>query len=126
MAKRHTRSLRKSTGGRTRRHRKPPKSEEGGEFTASTLGESSVEKDDSRGNGFKVRVREADMVNVSVDGETETVEIESVLENPANPDYVRRDILTRGAVVDTEKGRVRITSRPGQEGTVNAVLLDED
>ncbi|MCA1812834.1 MAG: hypothetical protein LC624_02650, partial [Halobacteriales archaeon] len=46
-----------------------------------------------------------------------------VVTNSANPHYVRRNIITKGAVVNTNLGRVRITSRPGQDGTLNGVLV---
>ena len=46
-----------------------------------------------------------------------------VVENPANRHYIRRNILTRGTIIKTEKGNARITSRPGQDGVVNAVLI---
>jgi small subunit ribosomal protein S8e len=49
--------------------------------------------------------------------------IETVEENVANPNYVRRNLLTRGAVIRTEIGRARIISRPGQDGVINAVLI---
>lgn len=106
--------------------RKPRKSDEGGEFTATTVGETDVQLTDARGNDGKYRVKRTETVNLAMDGDVEEIEIESVLENPANPDYVRRDILTKGAVIETSEGRARITSRPGQDGTVNAVLLDEE
>ena len=50
---------------------------------------------------------------------------EGVVENPANPNYARRNIITKGAVIETSAGEARVTSRPGQSGQVNAVLLDE-
>ena len=49
--------------------------------------------------------------------------IVTVKENPANPHYVQRNIMNRGTVVETEKGLAKITSRPGQDGVINAVLL---
>jgi small subunit ribosomal protein S8e len=52
-------------------------------------------------------------------------EIENVAENAANPNYARRNIVTRGAVIETSEGRARVTSRPGQDGQVNAVLVEE-
>ena len=67
----------------------------------------------------------ADIVNVS-DAKTKKtfkVKITGILENPASSNLVRRNILTKGTVVQTEKGKARITSRPGQEGTVSGVLL---
>jgi small subunit ribosomal protein S8e len=66
-------------------------------------------------------------VNVS-DPDTKTfkkTKIISVEGNQANPHYVRRNIITKGAVVKTEMGSVRITSRPGQTGFLNGVLLEE-
>ena len=51
------------------------------------------------------------------------VKIVTVKENPANPHYVQRNIMTLGTVIETEKGLARITSRPGQVGVINAVLL---
>ncbi len=44
--------------------------------------------------------------------------------NPANVNYVRRNILTKGSIVVTDKGRARIISRPGQHGSVEAVLIE--
>lgn len=47
----------------------------------------------------------------------------TVKSNPANPHYVQRNILNKGTVIMTEAGEARITSRPGQDGVINAVLL---
>ena len=46
-----------------------------------------------------------------------------VIENSANPNYVRQNIITKGSVIETEKGKAKVTSRPGQHGVVNAVLI---
>ena len=51
------------------------------------------------------------------------VEILDVLDNTANRDFVRRKIITKGAVIETELGQARVTSRPGQHGVINAVLV---
>jgi small subunit ribosomal protein S8e len=40
-----------------------------------------------------------------------------------NPEYVRMNIVTRGAVVETELGKARVTNRVGQDGIVNGVLI---
>ena len=62
----------------------------------------------------------------SVADGAETVEatIEQVTENPSNPNYARRNIITKGAVIETSEGSARVTSRPGQDGQVNAVLVE--
>jgi small subunit ribosomal protein S8e len=47
-----------------------------------------------------------------------------VEKNTANPNYVRRNLLTKGAIIKTELGSARIVSRPGQDGIINALLLE--
>ena len=54
---------------------------------------------------------------------TQKVEIGEVLENPANVDYNRRGVITKGAIVKTQLGNVRVTSRPGQNGIVNGIII---
>ena len=56
-------------------------------------------------------------------GKTTKIEILNVVENPANPNLVRRNIITKGCIVETKLGKARVTSRPGQEGSVNGVLI---
>jgi len=51
------------------------------------------------------------------------VKIVSVVETPSNRHFVRRNIMTKGSFIQTEKGKAVITNRPGQEGTINAVLV---
>ncbi len=50
-------------------------------------------------------------------------EIITVKENSANIHYVRRNIMNKGAIIDTKLGKAKITSRPGQNGVIQAVLL---
>jgi small subunit ribosomal protein S8e len=47
-----------------------------------------------------------------------------VIQNESDPNYVRRNILVKGAVIETSEGNVRITSRPGKDGVINGVLLE--
>lgn len=51
----------------------------------------------------------------------EKSKIKTVLETPANMHFARRNIITKGTILNTEKGKV--TSRPGQTGVVNATLI---
>ncbi|MHA1616512.1 MAG: 30S ribosomal protein S8e [Candidatus Njordarchaeales archaeon] len=78
-----------------------------------------------KGGGTKVRLYRAKYANV-LDPETKTfkkVRILSVVENRANREYKRRQIITRGAIIITEIGEARVTSRPGQDGVINAILI---
>ena len=54
---------------------------------------------------------------------THKVKILTVKENSANPNFVQRNIINRGAMIQTEIGLAKVTSRPGQDGAVNAVLV---
>lgn len=121
------RSSRKSTGGRRISPRKRKRFELGSDPTWTLLGPRKAAAVRTRGGGRKTRLRSADTVQVTDPrtGRTSAAKIETVVSNPANPFFQRRNILTRGAVVQTGLGRVRVTSRPGQEGGVSGVLLAE-
>lgn len=56
-------------------------------------------------------------------GKNQKAKILNVKSNPANRHYARENILTQGAIIETDLGMARITSRPGQNGTVNATLI---
>ncbi|MFC4438436.1 MULTISPECIES: 30S ribosomal protein S8e [Natrialbaceae] len=117
-------STRKRTGGRLKNVRKRRKSEIGRLPTETQVGEPRFRIVDVRGKGTKTRALATNVASVNDGDETVTAEIEDVVENDANPNYVRRNIITKGAVVETSEGKARVTSRPGQSGQVNAVLLE--
>ena len=119
------RSDRKRTGGRLRPHTKKRKYELGRSPAETEVDEPRIRVVDARGNRKKRRALATNVASVAVGDETVEAEIEDVVENPANPNYVRRNIVTKGAVIQTSEGRARVTSRPGQTGQVNAVLVDE-
>jgi len=119
------RSKRKRTGGRLRPFRNKRRSDLGREPTETTVGEPRFQTVDARGNGEKVRALSTNVAQVATGGETVEADIENVVENPANPNYVRRNIITKGAVIETSEGTARVTSRPGQHGQVNAILVEE-
>ena len=118
------RSTRTKTGARVRPHGDKKKHELGRSPTETQIGEPTFRTVDARGNRAKVRALSTNVANVTDDGETEYVEILDVVENQSNPNYARRNILTKGAVIETEAGFARVTSRPGQNGQVNAVAVD--
>ncbi|SEM99604.1 SSU ribosomal protein S8E [Halorientalis persicus] len=118
------RSPRKRTGGRLRPNHKKKKHELGGEPTETQVGDAKLKFVDKRGNTKKIRAIEADTASVATDGDVVAAEIENVAENDSNPNYARRNIITKGAILETSEGRVRVTSRPGQDGQVNGVLVE--
>ena len=77
-----------------------------------------------RGSNSKTALKTIDFVNLTVPGEkTKKLKILKVLDNPTNSDYKRRGIITKGAILETEAGRCRVVSRPGQSGSVGAILV---
>lgn len=131
MTQWHEKSDRKETGGilRTKDGVTKRLSQKGGEFTATTLSTSN-EKKSVRGMGNTTKVKLTKALNASVTdqktGKTTPMKIVWVHENPANRLYVRRNIITKGTLIEVEgngnKAFARVTSRPGQNGTVTAVL----
>jgi small subunit ribosomal protein S8e len=125
MAITHTKDLKKVTGGHRRRHRKKKKADLGRPFLPATVGEEARKKLRVRGGNQKVRTLRTESANVSDGKKVARAKIKQVVENPSNPFFVRRNIITKGAVVETDRGYARVTSRPGQDGQVNAVLLPD-
>ena len=125
MSQYQGRSTTKRTGGRRRPIHGKKKHELGRQPTETQVGDSRFKVVDARGKSEKVRALATDVATVATGEEAVETTIENVVENPANPNYVRRNIITRGAIIETGEGKARVTSRPGQTGQVNAVLLDE-
>jgi small subunit ribosomal protein S8e len=122
------RSTRKRTGGRLKHFRKKKRYQLGREPTETTVGEPRFRTVDSRGDTEKVRALSTNVAQVADGGETREAPIENVVDNPANINYIRRNIITKGAEIvvslDGQERRARVTSRPGQDGQVNAVLVE--
>ena len=79
-----------------------------------------------RGNNKKTALKSIDFVNLATgEAKVKKTKIIKVLENTTNNDYKRRGIITKGAVLETEEGKCRVVSKPGQNGIVNAILLKE-
>ncbi len=120
-------SRRKFTGGRRIASKGKRKSELGREPAEPHLDETRRKNVDTLGGNRKVRLLRCNMVNVTdpSNNTTRQLSIETVVDNESNKHYIRRNILSRGGIIRTEIGNARITSRPGQDGVVNAVLIKE-
>ncbi len=116
---------RKYTGGRIIRARGKRKFELGGEPANTHLGETIRKAEKIMGGSGKVSLlRESTaIVTDPSTKKSKRVKIETVTGNPANIHYVRRNIVTKGSIIKTEIGSARVTNRPGQEGSINAVLI---
>ena len=120
------RSVRRESGKRYRISRRKKRFEIGRAPADTTLGESRNRLIRTRGGNLKVRALRTQHANISMPatGVTKRAKIETVVENRADPNYMRRNILTRGAIIKTELGKARVVSRPAQDGVVNAVLIE--
>ena len=79
-----------------------------------------------RGNNNKTALKTIDFVNLATgDAKVKKAKIIKVLDNTTNNDYKRRGIITKGAILETQEGKCRVISKPGQNGIVNAILLKE-
>lgn len=119
-------SLRKPSGGRSKLNKNKRKSELGKGAAETKIGDRKVKKVRTKGGNDKIRLTNDNKINV-VDPKTNKIEIAeilSVVENSANTHFVRRNIITKGAVVETTAGKVKVTSRPGQHGMINGVLVE--
>jgi small subunit ribosomal protein S8e len=123
MAIVHTKDLKKSTGGHRRRHRKKKNADMGRPFVPVTVGEEARKTIHTRGGNGKVRMIQAGTANLAGGKKIQRAKITRVVENPSNPFFVRRNIITKGCIIETDKGFARVTSRPGQDGQVSAVIL---
>ena len=120
-------SRRSKTGRRIRYSRGKRKFEVGREALLTTIGDTRLKKLRTHGKNIKTRAKTLNVAYVidQKSNKTSKSEIKSVIGNPANINYIRRNIINKGAIIETSLGKARVTSRPGQTGMINAVLISE-
>jgi len=125
MARSQSRSKRKYTGKKYKYFRKKRKRELEGPTLDTVIGPEKKKKKRALGGNVKLKLFATQFINVTnpSTNKTQKVRILGFEENLASKDLNRRHVLTKGAVVETELGNVRITSRPGQHGVLNGVLV---
>ncbi|MCK5107907.1 MAG: 30S ribosomal protein S8e [Nanoarchaeota archaeon] len=124
MAITQTRSKRTATGGRYKSYRKKRIFEMGNSPIKTKVGERQVKERRTVGGNTKKVLLHANEINLVIKGKPIKAKILKEKENTANRNYIRRNILTKGAVVETDKGLAKITNRPGQEPTINGILVE--
>lgn len=117
---------RKDSGGRKLGYRKKRRYEKGYFPAETALGKQKTKIVRKHGGNQKIRLLSVNQANISDgSGKTTKVEILRVVKNPANVDYDRRGVITKGTMIATSLGTARVTSRPGQDGIVNAILVSK-
>ncbi|MEM4271198.1 MAG: 30S ribosomal protein S8e [Candidatus Pacearchaeota archaeon] len=122
----HWRSRRKPTGGLYRHQRKKKLHDLGKDASNTKMGALKRKILRVRGANQKSRLFSCDVVNL-FDPKTKKCSLEkikTVVDNPANRHFVRRNIITKSSIILTEKGKAKVTSRPGQDGMINAILIE--
>jgi small subunit ribosomal protein S8e len=114
----------KISGGKYVANRKKKSYEIAGQKRVIKIGEDKRKTQKTRGGNKKVVLLKAKFVNVTKDKKTKKLEIKNVLETPSNRFLARQNVLTKGTIVQTEIGKVKITNRPTQEGVVNGILIE--
>ena len=120
------RSKRKPTGGRYSSSLAKKNSRKGN-LPALTRIEDRIRKKTirTRGGSLKKVLLATNKANVYDPSSKKYVvaEVQEVVENAADSQFVRRNIITKGAIINTSQGKAKVTNRPGQDGFINAVLI---
>ncbi|MHA1744513.1 MAG: 30S ribosomal protein S8e [Promethearchaeota archaeon] len=126
MVQDQSRSKRKVSGGKFRDAHKKRKYRLGRIPIETKIGDERKKIVRTRGGNIKIKAYAMDQINVTDTkaNRTTRVSIKGLDTNTASIDYQRRSILTKGAIIETELGKVKVTSRPGQTGQLNGILLD--
>ena len=116
---------RKLTGGKKRAYRVKKKYEGGGYPAETILGNPKRKSTRGYGGNSKVKVLSDKFASITdpKTGTTQKAQITRVVRNGANVDYNRRGVITKGAEIETPLGLAKVTSRPGNDGVINAVLI---
>jgi small subunit ribosomal protein S8e len=118
---------RKFTGGRKVAMRGRRKFEIDRYPNEAIVGDKDIITRRVRGNNTKTAFKTTEFANVAdqVSKKVTKSKILRVTKNSANKDYERRGVISKGALLETEAGTARVVSRPGQDGTVNAILVKQ-
>ncbi len=114
---------RKVSGGRYIKNRKKKLYELAGQKRTVKLGAEKKKSKRTKGGNMKTFLLKSKFINIQDKGKTRKLEIKNVLETPSNRFLARQNIITKGTIVETESGKIRVTNRPTQEGTINGILI---
>lgn len=121
------RPRRTASGGRYTPYRKKRIFEMGRQPTHTKVAEHKLYFVRTKGGNVKPRLASTTIANVTdpATKKASKATVKRVVDSPASWHFVRRNIITKGAIIETDKGNARVTSRPGQDGVVNAVLVKQ-
>ena len=116
---------RKISGGKYKKQRKRRIRDLQGQRRIVKLGKNRRKTKRTSGGNKKVVLFLAEEINVKLkDGKIKRTKIKNVLETPANKFLARQNVITKGSILETELGKVKVKSRPSQSGILNGILID--
>ncbi len=115
----------KVSGGKYIARRKKKLRESLGQRRVVKLGEDKRRQKKVAGGIRKVFMLGAKFVNVQDKGKSKKLQIKNVVETPSNRFLARQNIITKGTILLTDSGKVKVTNRPTQTGIINGVLVPE-
>ena len=118
---------RKITSGKYKKQKKRKKYEKGRDIRVVNIGKNKTKKIKGRGSTKKTVLLSTEIANIynKKEKESKKVKIKNVLETPQNRFWARQNRLAKGSIIETEIGKAKITNRPSQEGSVQAVLIED-
>jgi len=116
---------RKVSGGKYIRNRKKKVSDRIGQKKIVKLGAEKRKIKNVTGGNKKTFLFGAKFVSLQEKGKSKKLEIKNVIETPSNRFLARQNIITKGTIILTDAGKVKITNRPSQNGIVNGILVKE-
>jgi len=117
-------SGRKESGGRYKKPKKKKLTGRQGQARVVKLGNKKTKTLRTKGGSKKLVSFLGNIANVISNGKSKKSAIKTVLETPSNTFLARQNILVKGAIIETELGKAKITNRPSQEGNIQAVLVE--
>lgn len=115
---------RKISGGKYAKRRKKKLYELKGQKRIVKLGNEKRKSKRTRGGNLKNFLLGVNVVNISLNGKVKKAKIKNVLETPSNKFLARQNVITKGTILDTDAGKVKVTNRPSQEAVLNGILIE--
>lgn len=118
------RTGKKNSGGKYKQARKKKAYERKGQARVVKLAEKKTKVLRTKGGYKKAVSITQNTINVIIKGKAKKASIKTVTETPSNRFLARQNILVKGAIVDTDLGKVKITNRPSQEANVQGIIVE--
>ena len=124
MVKSSRRSKRTIHGTKYHTDRKKRKKELSNPAALTRINGKKIKKVRKLGGNIKKILLSHNEIIIKKGNKNVKAKIIRVLKNPANRHFVRMNVLTKGAIVETDKGNVKITNRPGQQAHIQGIITE--